>query len=89
MSCRSLPQGRTIMTTEPKFVPEQAVRLELDGGIELRARMIDCVGYLVPGAMGHGGGRKARMRKAPWFDEKCRSTPRPKWARARYANIPP
>ena len=37
------------MTTEPKFVPEQAVRLELDGGIELRARMIDCVGYLVPG----------------------------------------
>ena len=51
-----LPQsaaGRTIMTTEPKFVPEQAVRLELDGGIELRARMIDCVGYLVPGAMGH------------------------------------
>lgn len=47
-----LPQsaaGRTIMTTEPKFVPEQAVRLELDGGIELRARMIDCVATLCPG----------------------------------------
>ena len=67
-----LPQsaaGRTIMTTEPKFVPEQAVRLELEGGIELRARMIDCVGYLVPGAMGHEEGERPRMVKSPWFDD--------------------
>ena len=67
-----LPQsaaGRTIMTTEPKFVPEQAVRLELEGGIELHARMIDCVGYLVPGAMGHEEGERPRMVKSPWFDD--------------------
>ena len=51
-----LPQsaaGRTIMTTEPKFVPEQAVSIELDSGATMRTRLIDCVGYMVPGAMGH------------------------------------
>ncbi len=67
-----LPQsaaGRTIMTTEPKFVPEQAVTLELEGGASLRARLIDCVGYMVPGAMGHEEDEKPRMVKSPWFDE--------------------
>ena len=51
-----LPQsaaGRTIMTTEPKFIPEQAVPLQLEGGGECRIRLIDCVGYMVEGAMGH------------------------------------
>ena len=71
------------MTTEPKFVPEQAVRLELEGGIELRARMIDCVGYLVPGAMGHEEGERPRMVKSPGLTTRCRSTRRPRWARAR------
>ena len=67
-----LPQsaaGRTIMTTEPKFVPEQAVTIELDGGASFRTRLIDCVGYMVPGAMGHEENEKPRMVKSPWFDE--------------------
>ena len=67
-----LPQsaaGRTIMTTEPKFVPEQAVTVELEGGGEFRTRLIDCVGYMVPGAMGHEEGDKPRMVKSPWFEE--------------------
>ena len=51
-----LPQsaaGRTIMTTEPKFIPETAVPLQLEGGGECRVRLVDCVGYMVEGAMGH------------------------------------
>lgn len=67
-----LPQsaaGRTIMTTEPKFVPETAVSVELEGGGSFRARLIDCVGYMVPGAMGHEEDEKPRMVKSPWFEE--------------------
>ncbi len=67
-----LPQsaaGRTIMTTEPKFVPEQAVTVQLDDGATLRTRLIDCVGYMVPGAMGHQEDEKPRMVKSPWFEE--------------------
>lgn len=67
-----LPQsaaGRTIMTTEPKFVPEQAVTVALEGGGEFRTRLIDCVGYMVKGAMGHEEGARPRMVKSPWFDE--------------------
>ena len=51
-----LPQsaaGRTIMTTEPKFIPEDAVEIHLDGAASLRVRMIDCVGYIVPSAIGY------------------------------------
>ena len=67
-----LPQsaaGRTIMTTEPKFTPETAVPLQLEGGGECRVRLIDCVGYMVEGAMGHEEDEKPRMVKSPWFDE--------------------
>ena len=67
-----LPQsaaGRTIMTTEPKFIPEAAVPLQLEGGGECRVRLIDCVGYMVEGAMGHEEDDKPRMVKSPWFDE--------------------
>jgi stage IV sporulation protein A len=67
-----LPQsaaGRTIMTTEPKFIPEAAVPLRLEGGGECRVRLIDCVGYMVDGAMGHEENEKPRMVKSPWFDE--------------------
>ncbi|MBD5101169.1 MAG: stage IV sporulation protein A [Subdoligranulum sp.] len=67
-----LPQsaaGRTIMTTEPKFVPEQAVSVELENGATFRTRLIDCVGYMVPGAMGHEEDEKPRMVKSPWFEE--------------------
>ena len=67
-----LPQsaaGRTIMTTEPKFIPESAVPLALEGGGECSIRLIDCVGYMVEGAMGHEENDKPRMVKSPWFDE--------------------
>ena len=66
-----LPQsaaGRTIMTTEPKFIPEKAVNIELSGGGSFRARLIDCVGYMVDGALGHEEDNAPRLVKSPWFD---------------------
>ena len=67
-----LPQssaGRTIMTTEPKFIPEDAVEVKLDGVSSFRVRMIDCVGYIVPSAIGYIEDEAPRMVKTPWFDE--------------------
>lgn len=61
--------GRTIMTTEPKFIPEEAVKIHLDGASELSVRMVDCVGYIVPSALGYVEEDKPRMVKTPWFDE--------------------
>ena len=66
-----LPQsaaGRTIMTTEPKFIPEKAVKLDLSGGGSFRARLIDCVGYMVDGALGHEENDAPRLVKSPWYD---------------------
>jgi stage IV sporulation protein A len=67
-----LPQsaaGRTIMTTEPKFIPEEAVKINIDGTGELSVRMVDCVGYIVPSALGYVEEDKPRMVKTPWFEE--------------------
>ena len=67
-----LPQsanGRTIMTTQPKFVPNEAARIELDGGRFCSVRLVDCVGYLVPGATGHLEDEAPRMVRTPWFEE--------------------
>lgn len=66
-----LPQsssGKTIMTTEPKFVPNEAVSIKVEDGIELNVRLIDCVGYMVEGATGHMEGEDERLVKTPWFD---------------------
>ncbi len=66
-----LPQsaaGKTIMTTEPKFVPNEAVEIVTDDGAHMRVRLIDCVGYLVEGAAGHMEDGEARMVQTPWFD---------------------
>lgn len=66
-----LPQsssGKTIMTTEPKFVPNEAVEIQVEDGIELKVRLIDCVGYMVDGATGHMEGEEERLVKTPWFD---------------------
>lgn len=66
-----LPQsgsGRTIMTTQPKFVPGQAVTINIDDKASFRIRMVDCVGYLIDGAMGHEEQGAARMVRTPWFD---------------------
>lgn len=67
-----LPQssaGRTIMTTEPKFIPEEAVEVNIGGNASFRVRMIDCVGYIVPSAIGYIEDEMPRMVKTPWFDE--------------------
>lgn len=67
-----LPQsagGKTIMTTEPKFVPEEAVRIALPEGAECAVRMIDCVGYIVPSSLGYIEEEAPRMVKTPWFEE--------------------
>jgi stage IV sporulation protein A len=66
-----LPQsatGRTIMTTEPKFVPNEAVDIILNDNIHLKVRLVDCVGYLVKGALGYLENNAPRMVSTPWFD---------------------
>ncbi|MBQ0038141.1 MAG: stage IV sporulation protein A [Clostridiales bacterium] len=66
-----LPQsgsGRTIMTAEPKFVPEEAVEVSMDDGTSFSARLIDCVGYMVPGAVGQFEDLAPRMVMTPWYD---------------------
>ncbi|MBR6726974.1 MAG: stage IV sporulation protein A [Clostridia bacterium] len=61
--------GRTVMTTEPKFVPDEGVALELDDGVSMRVKMIDCVGYMIPEAMGGEENGEARMVRTPWSEE--------------------
>ena len=66
-----LPQsssGRMIMTAEPKFVPEEAVDIALEEGASCSVRLIDCVGYMVPGALGEAEGEPPRMVSTPWLD---------------------
>jgi len=60
--------GRTIMTTQPKFVPNEAVEITIRENANFNIRMVDCVGYLVKGAMGHMEGDTPRMVRTPWFD---------------------
>ena len=60
-------QGRTIMTTEPKFVPKEQVEIELDHDLMCKVRLIDCVGFLIQGAKGSMEGEKERIVKTPWF----------------------
>lgn len=60
--------GKTIMTTEPKFVPNEAVELILKDNIKFKVRMVDCVGYLVKGALGHEENDLPRMVTTPWYD---------------------
>ena len=67
-----LPQsaaGKTIMTTEPKFIPEEAVTIRLPDGAQFRTRMIDCVGYIVPSSLGYIENEMPRMVMTPWFKE--------------------
>lgn len=66
-----LPQsgaGKTITTTEPKFVPADAIEIDLKNGYRFNVRMIDCVGYSVPGALGYQEDDEPRMVRTPWFD---------------------
>ena len=61
-------QGKTIMTTEPKFVPKEAAKVQLAEDLEVSVRLIDCVGFMVEGASGHLEEGAERMVKTPWFD---------------------
>jgi stage IV sporulation protein A len=66
-----LPQsgnGRTIMTTEPKFVPSEAVEVKVGENIQFRVRLVDCVGYAVPGATGYQNDNEPRMVLTPWLE---------------------
>lgn len=66
-----LPQssgGKTITTTEPKFIPKEAVEVQVGSDVKARVRLIDCVGYMVEGAVGHIEGDQERMVRTPWFD---------------------
>ncbi len=67
-----LPQsssGRTIMTTEPKFIPEKGAHINIDAAADMNVRLIDCVGYIVPSALGYIEGDQPRMVMTPWFEE--------------------
>lgn len=67
-----LPQsaaGRTIMTTEPKFIPEDAVELNMADNLKMKVRLIDCVGYIVPSSVGYIEEEQPRMVSTPWYDE--------------------
>ena len=66
-----LPQssgGKTIMTTEPKFIPKEAAKLRLEDGIEAKVRLIDCVGFMVDGAAGHIENQQESLVKTPWYE---------------------
>lgn len=66
-----LPQsaaGKTIMTTEPKFIPKEAAKIELEDGIQAKVRLIDCVGFMVDGAAGHIENDAERLVRTPWYD---------------------
>lgn len=60
--------GKSIMTTQPKFIPNEAVEVSLQNDVRMKVRLVDCVGYLVEGAMGHIENDKPRLVKTPWSD---------------------
>ncbi|MCI6886986.1 MAG: stage IV sporulation protein A, partial [Lachnospiraceae bacterium] len=67
-----LPQsaaGKTIMTTEPKFIPKEAALIQLGEGVQVKVRLIDCVGFMVQGAAGHEENDRERLVKTPWYEE--------------------
>jgi stage IV sporulation protein A len=67
-----LPQGaagRTVMTTEPKFIPNEAVEIQITPNLNVKIRMVDCVGYRVEGALGYEEDDGPRMVSTPWFEE--------------------
>ncbi len=61
--------GKIVMTTQPKFVPAEAVKLDLDGGLQAKIRLVDCVGFMVNGAEGDKDGENPRMVRTPWQEE--------------------
>ena len=60
--------GTTVMTTEPKFIPKEAVTIHINEDVSFKVRLVDCVGFMVDGATGHLENEKERNVKTPWFD---------------------
>ena len=60
--------GKTIMTTEPKFIPKEAAAIQVGNDVDVKVRLIDCVGFMVDGASGHIENEEERMVKTPWYD---------------------
>ena len=65
--------GRTIMTTEPKFIPEKAAEISIENSMKCSVRLIDCVGYVVPAALGYIENEQPRMVRTPWFEKEIPS----------------
>ena len=66
-----LPQsssGKTVHTTEPKFIPNEAVEISLKEGAKFKVRMVDCVGYIIKGALGYMDGENPKMVTTPWYE---------------------
>lgn len=77
-----LPQsaaGKTIMTTEPKFIPNNAVEISVDEGLDVKVRLVDCVGYTVNGAKGFEDENGPRMIHTPWYEEAIPFPDAAKW----------
>ena len=67
-----LPQsgeGKTIMTTEPKFIPSSAATVQIDEEVSIKVRLVDCVGFVIPSAKGYKDEEGVRMVKTPWLEE--------------------
>ena len=73
-SCLKSGSRHTIMTAEPKFVPEEAAEVRLPDGTSFSVRLIDCVGYMVPGAVGQFEDLAPRMVMTPWYDHEIPMT---------------
>lgn len=69
MNYHKVLHGRTIMTTEPKFVPNEAIEITIGDNLKLKTRLVDCVGYLIKNALGHMENDVPRMVKTPWYEE--------------------
>ena len=69
MNYHKVLHGRTIMTTEPKFVPNEAVEITVGDNLKLKTRLVDCVGYLVNNAIGYLEDDVPRMVRTPWSEE--------------------
>jgi len=69
MNFHKVQLGRTIMTTEPKFIPNEAVEIKIDDSLTLKTRLVDCVGYLVNNAIGYLEDDMPRMVKTPWSED--------------------
>lgn len=71
------------MTTEPKFVPNQAASIHVSDGLDVNIRLVDCVGYTVPGARGYEDENGPRMINTPWYEEPIRFMKQRKLVHAR------